>query len=409
MSLVFNEESLLDGNIFKYEQRLKSATTRFVEGGAILTTYYSLKEDASTVDRGLQDVDKLFGKSSPLRFNKIKNFPIYGFGQANPSNSDEVGIEDITVEGECIILPSTLVPNPNDFFILNHLKMKALFQVIDVQYDSMKTEGYYKIRYRLCSTSDERLNNLEKQSVGEYHTELDAIGTKLNPIIQKDDFVRRNQIKQMMNQMIRSYRSLFYNERHNCFLFPHPQSGYRWFDLCGNHFMSKNSLMNPPNSNKVIILHEKINDNQFDLHYNNSIYSWIELGSPKRLLQHFYFSLFEVEGYTDSTFYRWYDHDVRMLIPIPPKELGVNNQDYSFFDSKQLDMLMMEKINSQEIVGMNEYEKLIWRYINQGHSLSIQDVSLYTADALLSSIKHADVFLYTPIVLFIIGKILRMN
>ena len=131
--LIFNEESLINGNIFKFEQRLQSHVNKYIENGGILTEYYSQREDATTVDRGTRDIDQLFGNKSPLRFNRIENLPLYGFGQANPDNTDEQQIEDINVEGDCIILPSTIVPKPMDFFRINHLKMNAMTLKI-VQY-----------------------------------------------------------------------------------------------------------------------------------------------------------------------------------------------------------------------------------------------------------------------------------
>jgi len=402
--LIFNEESLITNNIFRFESRLKSMTNRFVEAGAILTTYYNIKENATTVDRGIRDIEQLFGFKSPLRFNKIENFPLYGFGQANPTNTDELGIEDINVEGECQILPSTIVPNPNDFFRLNHLKMNAIFQVVDVQYDSMKIEGYYKIRYRLHSTSIEILENLDKQSVETYHTDLDSVGSNINPIIQADDFIRRSQIQQMVNQMIRSYRSMFYNDRHNCFLFHNQDHGARWFDLCGNEFMAKHSIMNSENTSNVIILHDKIRDSRKELYYNNSVYNWIELGAPKRMLQKFHFSMMYSEDYPDSSFYRWSDGDIQIIQPLALNQVGMNNRELSYFDDTQF-----RAFEDGGLLPTSEFEKLIWKFINNGHSLSINDVSLYTADSLISSYRNIDVFLYTPLVIYIIRKILRMN
>lgn len=402
--LIFDEQSLIDNNIFKYEQRLKSNTNKYIENGALLTTYFPIRENATTVDRGLRDIDKIFGHKSPLRFNRILNFPVYGFGQANPNNTDEANMEDINVEGECIILPSTIVPNPNDFFIINHLRMRAIFQVTDVQYDSMKVEGYYKIKYRLHSTSDETLQNLENQTVETYHCDLNAIGSNVNPIIKKDDFVKRGQIEQMVNQMIQSYRSMFYNERHNCFLFYNQECGTRWFDMCGNEFMAKHSIMNPSNSSKVIILHEKIRDKQSALFYNNSIYNWIELDCPKRFLRKFNFILNEAEGYVDSSFARWNEDDIEVIQPLALHQSKVNYQKFGFFDNDQIKAF--EDLNNEPT---SEYEKLIYKFINNGHSISIDDISLYTGDALLSSIKHVDVFLYTPILIYIIRKILTMN
>ena len=403
-SLIFNEESLLTNNIFKYEQRLQSHANKFIENGAMLTTYYSINEDATTVDRGLRDIEQLFGHKSPLRYKKVLNFPVYGFGQANPSNSDELGIEDINVEGECIILPSTLVPSPNDFFIINHLKMDAIFQVTTVNFDSMKVEGFYKIAYRLISTSKETISNLEKQTDQIYHTDLDAVGSNRNPIVKEDDFIRRGQIRQMVNSMISSYKAMFYNERHNCFLFHNQDTGERWFDLCGNEFIAKHNLMNPENSNTVIILHDKIRDQQLPIYYNNSIYNWLEMDAPKRLLEMFHFQLSPGENYRDSSFARWSEGDIWVIQPLGTHQTGIHNQDLSFFDNEQF-----ESFNNTKAVPTSEFDKLIHKFINKPDNISTQDISLYTADTLLSSIRHRDVFLYTPILIYIIKKILRMN
>ena len=402
--LIFDEQSLIDNNIFKYEQRLKSNTNKYVENGALLTTFFNIRENATTVDRGLRTIDEIFGHKSPLKFNKILNFPVYGFGQANPSNTDEGGVEDINVDGSFQILPSTIVPHPNDFFIINHLQMKGVFQVTNVECDSMKVEGYYKITYRLHSTSDEILQNLELQTVETYHCDLNAIGTDVNPIIKKDDFVKKTQIQQMLNQMIQSYRAMFYDERHNCFLLYHQEYGTRWFDPCGNEFMAKHSLMNPENSAKVIILHDKLIDKQFPLFYNNSVYNWLELGCPKRFLQKFHFILNDAEGFPLSSFARWNEDDIQIIQPLALHQAKVNYQKYSFFDSLQV--AAFEDLSKPP---NSEYEKLIYKFMNEAHSISISDVSLYTADSLLSSINHSDVFLYTPIVIYIIRQILRFN
>jgi hypothetical protein len=402
--LIFNEESMINGNIFKFEQRLQSHVNKYIENGAILTTYYSQRESSITVDRGLQDIDQLFGKKSPLRYNKIKNFPLYGFGQANPENSDENQIEDINIEGDSVIIPSTVVPKQSDFFQVNHLKMTALFQITSVNYDSMKPEGYYKIHYRLISTSDERLQELQEQVIETYSTELNAVGSNINPIIKEDDFHYRNQIRQMVNQMIANYKALYYNSRHNCFLYHHPELGLDWFDMCGNEFIAKHSLMNTENSGNVIVLNDKLQDSQLPFYYSNSVYNWIELGAPTRMIRKFFFNLLYADGYPYSSFARWGDGDIQIMQPLANQQEKINYQEYSFFDNDTLNALLDDKYEP-----VNEYEKLIWKYMHKPNQLSIHDVSLYTADALINSVRHLDTFLYTPIVIFIIRKILEMN
>lgn len=402
MGLIFDESTLMDGNIFKFEQRLKSHMNKFIENGAMLVTYFAQNEDASTVDRGLQDIDQVFGKHAPLRYVEIMNFPVYGFGQAKPENDDSQQIEDINVDGTCIIQPSTIVPKPMDFFIIKHLKMVALFQVTNVDVDTMKVDGYYMIRYHLYSTSKEDIEKIRAQCTDRAYTDLNAIGTRRNPIIKEDDFVLRGKIEQMVCSMISSYRALFYNAKHNCFLFRDQESGLDWFDMCANEFMAKFSVMNYYNSSKVIVLNEKLHDTQLQLRYHNSIFHWIEMGAPERLLQKFYFSLGDASAFPSSSFVKWGDLDVQVMFPLAVNETGIMTEPLSYFDDDQLNAFM------GDFEPANEYEKLIWKFIRKT-DLTIHDISLYTADALLNSIRHRDVYLYTPIIVYIIRFILDLE
>jgi len=402
LGFVFDEQTFLDQNLFKFESRLKSSTSRFIAEGAVLTTYFNLAENRTTVDRGLQTIDQLFGKNSPLRFNKVKNFPLYSFAQMNPANDDSAQVEDIGADGECVLLPCTVVPHQNDFFILNHLKMKALFRVTEVQFDSMKVNGYYKIKYHLYSNSDETIAQLEKQTVNTYNTDLNAIGTEVNPIIREDDFVLRSKIRQLVVKMIESYKALFYNTRHNCFLYMDPQTRLRWFDVCGAEFISKHNLMNSNNSSNVIILDDKLRDENFPLYYNNSVYNWIEVGCPPSLLSQFFFTFNHACNYLVSSFAQWSERDVRVIIP--QKSIGEHNVvfDNSFFDKTQ--------VNSYRgnLMPASEIEKLLWKFF-KGSSLTIKDIPLSLGDPLLLSISHRDLFFYVPVLLYIIKLVLRMN
>jgi hypothetical protein len=401
--LIFNEEPLLNGNIFKYEQRLKSQVNKYVENGAILTEYFAQKDDATTVDRGLQNIEQLFGSKSPLRFNRIENFPLYGFNQATPNNTDEQ-IEDINVEGDCIILPSTIVPKPMDFFRVNHLKMNAVFEVTDVAVDTMKTEGYYKIHYRLQSTSTETIENLMKQTVETYHTDLNAIGTNVNPIIKKDDFILRSKINRMVAVMIDNYKAIYYNPRHNCFIFD--DNGTRYFDLCGNEFMRKHNLMNYDNSANVIMLSNKVIDSKLPQMYSQSIYRWFEQGCPNEDIQKFYYRITDSSAYIDSSFFRWGEEDIQIVKPIRLSgAYGADNIQLSYFNDKTFNALLD---NRREPIA-SEYEKMIWKYINRKDSISIQDISLHLIDSLVNVYNSKDAFVFTPIIIYIIREILSMN
>ncbi len=219
MGSIFSEQTMIDGTIFKYEQRLNSHMNKFIANGAMFVTWYRLEETSTTVDRGFRDMDQLLGPSSPIRFDKILDFPIYGFGESKPENSEESDVEDITVSGEFTVLPSTIVPSTYNFFTIKHLKMTALYQVTEVQYDSMKQDGFYKVLYRLYGTDPDTINQLNSQVVETFHTDMNAIGGNTDAILTEDDFILRGKIKSMVNKMIDADKAMYYNERHKCFIF----------------------------------------------------------------------------------------------------------------------------------------------------------------------------------------------
>lgn len=401
MPLYFDPQSMVEGNIFKYEERLKSVVAKFIEGGPTYTVYYSLNENSSTTDRWTGDVDKLFGRHAPLKYNQISNFPVYAFGHAKPENTDEQQIEDINIDGECIVLPSTIVPHPNDFFSVTYIKQPHLFQVTDVERDSAMVQGFYKIKYHLITTSYETIQAfLTYQVLGKYVFDENALSTDANSVITEETATTKEQAEQMVNQMIDAYRSLFYNERHNCFLYHDEATGWDWFDMCGNEFIAKYALMNYTNAGHVIVLHHKLIDKQFPIKYNNSIFQWIELGAPIRFLRHFYFLLGPAAAYPYSSFVLWGDDDIQIIHPLGSNEDKLNSRYLAYIDETQFNAFL----NPDE-EPLNDYEKLIHRYIHK-EDLSLNDISPYTADALISSVRHRDIYLYTPIIIYIIRHIL---
>ena len=66
MGFKFDEKALINNNIFKYEEKLNSAYTRFLETTPTYVTYYNVNPIESTVDLGFSNVEKILGDHSPL-------------------------------------------------------------------------------------------------------------------------------------------------------------------------------------------------------------------------------------------------------------------------------------------------------------------------------------------------------
>lgn len=77
----------------------------------VIVTYYNINKDYSSLDPGAKIAYDNIGDNTPLRFNKIDDFIIYGFNKIElQTEIEEFGYEANKIEGDCFVLPNTIVP-----------------------------------------------------------------------------------------------------------------------------------------------------------------------------------------------------------------------------------------------------------------------------------------------------------
>lgn len=209
MAIFVNEQRMIEENTFQYEERIKSPTSRFVDTTPTFTTYYHIDIDETTTDTGFIDVASIIGHRSPIRFNKIENFPIYGLDQIVLQIQEEEAGLDGNYEGEATILPSTIKPLQNDFFIIPILKDAFVFRVTDIQYDTIMPDNFYKINFKLEYIDYDKIDEIEKQKTEEYVCVLENIGTESNCILEKSSFTKIKEIKKCIMKWLISIHLCF--------------------------------------------------------------------------------------------------------------------------------------------------------------------------------------------------------
>ena len=81
----------------------------FNDKTASIATYYNLNTTMTTLDEATRDNYGSLTANSPLRFNKVSGFYLYGITKIEPSlEIGEFGLEGDGVDGEVIILPNTI-------------------------------------------------------------------------------------------------------------------------------------------------------------------------------------------------------------------------------------------------------------------------------------------------------------
>lgn len=424
-NLIYDERSLVDGQMYKYDKYLHSRINKYTGAGRTLVTYFNIDDATTTTGIGFDTVYQILGTDSPLRYRRIENMVLIGFSPLSPENTNagQTNVRDYGLNGEAFIIPGTVMPRENDFFIVNHLHMTHLIRVTEVTQDGLNTDGSYRITYSLFSTDPNVLTMLSKQVVGNFVMDLQTVGGEdLTPVIGKEDYELRSRLIKMVDDMIENYIANYYDYAHNCFILH--LNGISLFDVCGNKFMAKNGIMIRDNSNGNIVLNEdKLRTTEMEFMYQRSPYKWIERDAPLRYLTTFKYRLISSSNYPESSFYH-YGEDVQVMVPgdawclFPGDDLYFPMEVVNIFENEQ-DIRECNICDCKCCKCVNEcirayklqrydYISLIHDYIH-GKIKSIHDLSLYTGDQLFDNSLSKEVFLWTPIIIWIIKQTLKIK
>ena len=424
--LVYDQEALVQNQMYKYDAFLHSRLTQYTGDGRTLVTYYNINDSNTTTSLGMETHYQILGTDSPLRFNKIKQFVLLGFSQLQPQDKEasQTSVRSYDLQGEAYIIPGTIMPKENDFFIVNHLHMNHLFRVTQVTQDGLNTDGSYKISYDLFSTNPPEIEWVDKQTIKTLQFDMQTIGGEdLTPVLGVEDYELRSKLIKMIDDMIENYHARFYDRQNNCYILH--LNGRALFDLCGNYFMAKNSVMIRDNANGNVVLNpNKCRDRNLEEYYQYSIYKWIERDAPLSYLDLFKYRTVQGMDYPDSSFYN-YGTNVDVMIPNEPACRCYKCE--SYFNDRVLDILYNEQdIRNCDITMCRQCEKRDmcfdktyylkrFDYVSILHDFihgklnSIRKLSLYTGNQLFDHAYSREIFLWTPIIIYILKKVLKMK
>ena len=394
MAYIINEQKMVEDTTFQFENRFKSPTARFIDTTPVFVTYYHVDIDNTTVDEGFMDVASVIGHRSPIRFNKIENFPLYGMDQIVLNIAEDDQGLDTTWDGDGIVLPKTIKPVPNDFFVIPTLKDYYIFRVTNIQYDTVMPDNYYKIEFKLEYIDSTKLEEIEKQVLEEHICVLENIGTETNCIIEKSSYQKIKEIEKMYAEIKDLYMAMFYNDRHNVFLCE-IEDGKLLYDPLQTYFVNIHKLFNSKNDLSTLILTDQYDDPKRKYKYAKSVYKFLETRDMK-LLSMFKYTTRPGTSIRESSFRKWHDRNIEVLdtpMVIPDESNSIFSRDY------------MEAIRLNAPVE-SEYASLIQRYL-RSEKLTIKDISMELDTELIYLNNSIEVFFFTPFIMYIIRDIIE--
>ena len=394
---MINETNMVKDSIFQYEERLKSPIRRFQDKSFVPVTYYHINGQKTTTDQGYGDVTEILGKESPVKFEKIEDFPLYGIDQIvlQLSNNDQ-GL-DSEFESDAVVMAGTITPLQNDYFIINQLKDPFVFRVTSVEYDTVISSGSYKIGYILEYNDEALTGQLKDQTVDEFTCILDNIGTKDKCIIQSDTYTKIQKIDAMYDELCNTYMAFYYNERYNCFLADF-ENGLKLYDPFQLDFITSHQLFKRKNEIDSLFMTEQFEDPRRKIKYQKTIYRFFETRKMDKLTT-FDYTVFTGANNQQTAFHRWMDNTVKVM-DVPKVFDPSGNGVYHTITNEFVDTIRLNGPTNTKTA------ELIQRYA-RNEELSIKDISLDIIDEIMDlDDANLEVFFFTPIILYIIKEII---
>lgn len=394
MALIIDEKKMVQDNIFQYEEKLKSPMSRFLDTTPTFVTYYHINPDETTVDEGFKDISSIIGFRSPIKYKKIQNFPLYGIEQVIPQIQEMDQGLDTDFNSEAIVLPGTIKPLENDFFMIPYLHDVYLFRVTEITYDNVMPDNFYKLDYKLEYIDQEKVDALEKQANETYTCILDNIGTENKCIIETDTIEKIEKIEKMYDDIATTYLSLFYDDRHNCLL-GDLGKGQRLYDPFQTEFVNKHNLFNKKNNLKTLLFTNQVDDNKKRIKYEKSVYRFMERRDYTKI-SNFKYVYFQGSTYHETSFYRWADTTVQILDLYPDDE----NISAEIFSD--------EFVTSVKTNGFTKsrYAELIQRFLRD-NDMSINDIPTDLNEELLLYDNNLEIFFIVPLIMYIIQTVVN--
>ncbi len=240
-----------------------------------------------------------------IKYKEIKDFPVYGLDSVQFDLEDDDEGLNISYDSELVILPNTIKPLPNDFFIVNHLGKDFLFMVTSVNYDTIKSNNYYKIGYTIKSLDAESTEKVKKQVDEVYNCIVENIGTEDKCLIREEDYELIKYLSKVYRNISKRYLLYFYDTKYNSFLYT-DKNGFRAYDRYLTYFIQENNLFNERGDHNTIMLCNEDETQDFYPEYDQSIYKVFELRKPKYIRMYKFVCTCVENRYSTFNFYRDY-------------------------------------------------------------------------------------------------------
>ena len=401
MGKIGASDSFMKGSLFELEKALNSNFTTFLDEVPVLVDYYNINDIMSTADTGFQTIDTLVGEDSPTRFNKIKNFPIYGLKPLIPDLDIEDGnLIDMSISGEVVTLPNTIRPTPGDYFFYKTGDRSLTFIVTSITLGSIRSNDYYKLEISMKKIDEHDYDKtLDKQVVENFIADLDLVGSNEKCIIKTEDAELIKIYEGILKDLINRYNQIFYCPRYNSLIMRKGLDGrFNYYDPFVTEFIIRNNVLDETRDFMVLVNLGK--DYHFDKYYNMTLFRNIETCNRLRLYKNYFTPVSFPRSL--STPFSYYGEEVFFNISLYLDE-RIKVTENAYMCHELVDHIICEDLP----LPVNIIDLAIVRYL-RGQELK----EVLTKDEIMNlafyDIEYDDYhFTHVPILIFILKQVIK--
>lgn len=232
MAKIINVESskYINENIQIFAKQKIGQYSKFLNKNPMYVTYLPINHTMSRADVGTGGIDTEIGPTSPIRYNRINNLPVYNMPEIQPDITFDESGTDISIDlSGLALLPGTIKPTPGDYLILSFPGIREfLFRVTNIAYNTIQSNDFYVFDADVKDIGVDVLTRVLPQIVETYDTVFENIGTQDRCFIRTEDVVKANNLARIMGELEDFYKATFFNQECNAFiLYRNPDEDYR--------------------------------------------------------------------------------------------------------------------------------------------------------------------------------------
>lgn len=401
---------------------------KFLDKNPIFVTYYPISHAQSRVDAGSGSAYEYIGPHSPIRYNRVKEVPIFNFPDTiRPEVERDEGGYNISSElSDITFIPGTVRPREGDCMLVKISgALPLLYQCTEFRHNSIQSNDYYFGDFTLVDVDQEYVAYIDKQVVDKYVCHFENIGTNQKILISEEEDKAGGDLDDLIAKLKDFYKDAFYNEEVDGFvLYDGNRWGTQWYyDIFLTRFINESQIYEDDSSDYTLILpYLELEPLDFSARYKRMVWFAVLNRTVDYFNQYNYFVPDWIHSRTSPLTLHSIpaigpmvhiadkhlnpaepvpDEVIKKLPYVPALHCGFDGVEVSLqeYFSYALSISLKENRSHDDL---NDVEKIIFDYIQRGPKFVE-----YDRQTLINRFLNVDLFTYMhmPIIIYILKQV----